>query len=41
MRWSYTDYLLTPVPVIDEVVALMKEIQDEAEREKNRPRRRR
>jgi hypothetical protein len=39
MRWSYADLLSTPAPVVDEIIAWMRELADaEAKRERERER---
>jgi hypothetical protein len=40
MRWSYNELLATPAPVADEIISWMREMNEEAERERNKPRRR-
>jgi len=41
MRWSYADLLLTPAPVVDELIAWMREMaESEAKREREIERRR-
>jgi len=40
MRWSYLDLRLTPAPVVDEVIAWMRELADDAaKRERDTERR--
>jgi len=41
MRWSYGEYLDTPVPVIEEVVQWMRDLADEQRRERSEATRRR
>lgn len=41
MKWSYSDYLNTPVPVLDEVVRWMHDLAEEQRQQRRDAERRR